>query len=401
MNTKIRKGIESLSFTERTEAAELFPVKLVGGFIAVDYHVGCVGCSFCISRRHPFLSDLFRSGLSLDSSHLKPDDVFHILSQMKPFYHAKVPVRFGHNTDAGFQWAFGEQLYQYLPADNFMIMLTRFPLNDKQTRLFDQQTNLLLKVTITPPSRILNVSTDVQALIRTIKNVPPENVYVLIGPIVKDNIHQVEPILNQLDAGLWIDIKPLTVEGIPGMADDFLAPHQDIERLRTRAFDQGFFVTDYFGCKLRINFDRPFYKARSSPEYIRRVCRSCKNQDRCFQPIDVQATMKKIIAEGETIGLKIHFSGLKNNTLQCTCDQPTARGDETFLSERVGCGVRFLQTGIEDTACEACDNDILIHRRWENFGMMPYHRIYNRFVESMYDRVKRDIQQPRFSHETS
>ena len=37
---------------DETTLRELFPLKLVGGFIALDQHVGCFGCKWCLSRRH-------------------------------------------------------------------------------------------------------------------------------------------------------------------------------------------------------------------------------------------------------------------------------------------------------------------------------------------------------------
>ena len=29
---------------------ELAPVRLLGGFVNVDTHLGCIGCSFCVQR---------------------------------------------------------------------------------------------------------------------------------------------------------------------------------------------------------------------------------------------------------------------------------------------------------------------------------------------------------------
>lgn len=168
--------------TRERALLELFPIKLIGGFIAVDDHVGCHGCNFCLSRRHSLWKPVFKKGWHLDNVFSSPDEAAELLSGMRPFRQARVPVRFGHNTDSFYQWDFGESLYRLLPNDNPFIFMTRFPVPEKHIELFQGQPNLLLKLTITPSSSSLAFDTDVEELLTVAERIPPENLFVLIRP---------------------------------------------------------------------------------------------------------------------------------------------------------------------------------------------------------------------------
>ncbi len=367
---------EGYSTWERLAIHELFPIKLVGGFIVVDYHAGCIGCSFCISRRHPVWAPAFRSRFHYDPEDLSPEYIAGLLAGMKSFHTARVPVRFGHNTDAWFQWEFGEKLYRLIPPDVPYIMLTRFPVDDDKRRMFDGQPNLLLKITITPSSRILNVRTDPDALVRTANRIPPENLFVLIGPIVRDNLRFVEPLLEKLPKGLWIDIKPLTVEGIPGMDSSFQCDAADISRLKNHAFESGFRVTDYFGCKIRRRLNRPFYKAVDAPDYIRRVCEQCSNRSVCFSPPDFSGIESKIRTAGKSIGLELKTMAREGHSIRFTVDRPTSRGDETFLSETANHEIILTPGRSGGEGGGFCSEDPDIYRRWEQTGMLPFSQLF-------------------------
>ncbi len=208
---------------------ELFPVKLVGGFITVDYHIGCQGCSFCLSRRYKLWRKLYRDNFHTDPGFIKPEGIYKILTNMKSFYKAKVPVRFGHNTDAGLQSDFGMKLFSLFGKDNPFIYLTRNPVNEKFVKLINGKPNFLLKMTITPPSKLLNIDTDVSAIIESIKNCDPENLFVLIGPLVKDNISNVRNIIRMLPKGITLDIKPVTINRIPGLNKNMLPDTEEIK----------------------------------------------------------------------------------------------------------------------------------------------------------------------------
>ena len=157
---------------EQGAIRELFPIKLVGGFITLDNVAGCVGCSFCLSRRHPIWRHIFKGNIKIDNVFDSPEGAYTLLRDMVPFYRARVPLRFGHNTDARFQWAFGRQLYSLLPKEQPFIVMTRFPLEKEDLGWFKGQSNLLLKLSLTPSSKSLRVKSDVWSILKSVEGVP-------------------------------------------------------------------------------------------------------------------------------------------------------------------------------------------------------------------------------------
>lgn len=356
----------------QSELLELFPIKLVGGFIAIDAHAGCVGCSFCLSRRHSLWRKAFAANWHEPCLFSSVEQALDILLQMKPFTQARVPLRFGHNTDGLFQWDFASSLYKKLPQENPCIILTRFPIPDRNVSLLQGQSNLIVKITITPPSASLGISTDVQALLSQISLLPRENVYVLIGPVAGDNWQMVPEILERLPAGLWLDIKPLTREGIPGMDAVPVCDDATLGNLRRLASDKGFQVTDFFGCLLRKRLKRPFYKAGSTPDYCQPVCRNCDQNELCY--CERRKTPRFDLIRRHAAGIGLEFGEIKeigHRSVLAECTQPTSRGDETYLSEITGTRIIIssVPPGSEGGTFDQTPEEILV--RWESHGLLP------------------------------
>jgi hypothetical protein len=298
---------------------------------------------------------------------------------MKPFTKARVPLRFGHNTDALFQWEFGERLYKSIPEENPYIFMTRFPLDEKRIKLFQGQPNLLLKQTITPNSRSLNIKTHVKEILKWAYQVPAHNVFFLVGPLVKDNLNEAREIIEALPKGAWVDLKPLTKAGIPGIEDIEVPSEREIEPLRDLARGRKMTVTDYFGCRFRIPLNRPFYKAHDAPEYVSVECRQCENRMLCFQEKDKEPLEHSIRREAAEIGLKLDSSSwLSPGTTLFACETPASRGDETYLSELFN--HRVLLSSIPDGSQGGsfCLEDEEVHKRWEQTGMFPTSQVERR-----------------------
>ncbi len=308
------------------------------------------------------------------SDFVKPELIFHLLNKMKPFYEAKIPLRLGHNTDCFYQWDFCEELYELLPVQNPFIMLSRFPLSKKRRLFFSGQKNLLFKLTITPSSQCLKMKINTDKLVETAHTVHPENLYVLIGPVVKDNIQSVRGIIDRLPDGTWLDIKALTIEGIPGMTAEYLPDESDIMYLRNYAADRGFRVTDYFGCKIRERFNRPFYKAHQAGSYIREHCNQCNNAEVCYGDVDRCSIDREVRNYANTVG--ISFAGgcsFQENSLEYSTSTMTCRGEETYLSEMVNYCIKLKQTPGGSQGGAFCNElvDPELVDRLEYYGMLP------------------------------
>ena len=355
---------------------ELFPIKLVGGFITVDDHVGCVGCRFCLSRRHALWRDVLDAGRHWDGAFDGPEQALSLLSAMRSFTEAKVPVRFGHNTDSAFQWDFGAALYGMMPSRNPFIFMTRFPVPGEHARLFQGQSNLLVKMTITPPSETLGVETDVDALLASVRSVPLSNIYVLVGPITADNVDAAASVIERLPQGAWADAKQLTTEGIPGMDAIAAPPPEEIDALQLRGTRRGLVMTDFFGCILRRQLRRPFYKKDGLAPYIEESCRRCPQRAMCRAGKDASETEGKARRAAKTIGLTLgRIERIGPHTSRFQCVEPSSRGDETYLSELLDHRILLasVPSGSEGGSFGSTERDIL--QRWERVGMLPSSRV--------------------------
>lgn len=365
---------------------ELFPIKLVGGFIAVDEHVGCLGCNFCLSRRHPIWRSVFEAGAHLGGALGDPAAASDLLLRMRPFTEARVPVRFGHNTDASYQWEFGAALYKRLQAENPFIFMTRFALEQERLLLFRGQSNLLAKISITPPSRFLSPLVDPALVLRSWLDAPPENVYFLIGPIAADSVAKARELLRSLPSGAWADVKPLTRQGIESMAEVPLPSEREIEDLRTEGRDRGLVMTDFFGCRLRPRLGRGFYKTDGVPAYMTEVCRQCDARERCFSPHG-SGIEDEIRVDAANIGLDLgRASRLGPRTTRFECPVPASRGDETFLSELHDHRVLLSSVPEGSQGGSFCIEDEAVLRRWEKAGMFPAREV-QAAAERLHSRV--------------
>lgn len=371
----------------KTDILELFPVKLVGGFITVDYHIGCRGCSFCLSRRHKLWRKIYARNFHTEPDFITPEMIYNILTKMKSFYKAKVPVRFGHNTDAGLQSDYGTKLFSMFEDSNPFIYLTRNPMNENIIKKINEKPNFLLKMTITPPSKLLNINNDVIAIIKSIRNCNPENIFVLIGPLVKDNISNVRNIIRMLPKGVWLDIKPLTTNGIPGLKKNMLPDQIEIENIRAEMFQSGYNITDYYGCVLRKKNGRGFYKARIAGGYVLKVCNACSNRKNCFKAVDKCRLDKAVRKEAEKIGIILG----KNNdsasgTFEYEANTPVSRGDETYLSELFNYEIKFTSIIEGSQGGSFALEYSSIQKRWQNYGMFQSDEVYA-MARNIYDKI--------------
>jgi len=373
----------------RPELLELFPIKLVGGFIAVDDHVGCRGCAFCLSRRHSLWRDVFAKNWHCDGAFDSPGQAYSLLREMRSFTEAKVPVRFGHNTDSVYQWDFGRALFEMAPAANPFIFMTRFALPAEHADLFDGQPNLLMKMTITPPSRALDIDTDVDAILASVQSVPLNNIYFLIGPIAADNLDGAASVVDRLPKGAWADVKPLTTSGIPGMDAVELPSDEEIDRLREQGASRGLVMTDFFGCVFRRSLRRPFYKQDGCADYIDYACQSCFQRDECQAETNLSAVEAKAREAASRIGLVLGAARhLGPHTSRFECGAPTSRGDETYLSELLNHRILLssVPEGSEGGSFGGTSREIL--ERWERRGMFPAGE-----VERLSERIEQSLRE--------
>ncbi len=352
------------------EILEFYPIKLVGGFIVTDKKIGCLGCSFCLSNRNDFIKKLYSKNVHFIPEYITPQNIAKMLLNMKPITKAKIPLRLGHNTDCFYQWDYVNELYKLIPKENPVIALTRLPLPSEYKTLFQNQKNIILKLSLTPKSKLLNYNSDVDNILQSITDIPKENIFILIGPVAVDSFESTKEIINKIPSGYWIDIKKLTTAGI--LPSNYAATTEQIENLREIAIKKNLIVTDYFGCKIRVNMNRPFYKAFSSPQYIKDTCKNfCPNYILCYKEKNINDLNKFVIEEAKEIGLTLkRINEYETDKLQYFSEIPVSRGDETYLSELSNIEV-LLNIKEGSQGGSFANEDIEIHKRWEKYNMLP------------------------------
>lgn len=351
---------------------ELYPIKLVGGFITVDQHVGCVGCRWCLSRRHGLWRDVFSRDTHLQRGAFEDaEEAYALLDRSIAFTRARVPLRFGHNTDASLQWDFGEALYRLTPPSNPFIFMTRYPVTPPRAELFRGQRNLLCKLSVPPRSELLGSLVDPHIHLRSVAGLPRENLFVLIGPVAADGVDGARELMRALPPGTWADVKPLTRWGIDTVSSTPLPDPAVIDDIRREGRSRGLMVTDYFGCQFRRRLGRAFYKALDSPAYAKATCDRCEGRPRCFGP-RAEGVAQAIRGEAARIGLTL---GVATSTGPATtrflCAEPSSRGDETYLSELFDHQVLLssVPDGSQGGSFSLEDADVT--ERWERVGMLP------------------------------
>ncbi len=152
-------------------------------------------------------------------------------------------------------------------------------------------------------------------------------------------------------------------------------------------FQEGYIVTDYYGCVLRKKNGRGFYKARKADGYVLKVCNVCSNKKNCFKVVDKCRLDKEVRKEAEKIGIILG----KNNdssdgTFEYEANVSVSRGDETYLSELFNYEIKFNSIiegsqggsfGLEYSA---------IQKRWQEYGMFQSDDVFE-IASNIYTKI--------------
>ena len=174
---------------------DAWPIQIRNGVISVDFGAGCLGCSWCVTKRQPgrnLMQHLhYRNALNSDT-------MLSLLSQTRAFTEARLPIRLGNNTDGTLMpVSILENFYRSLPVDYPVALLTRgIHSEELNSFLGSTKNNFVLCRTITPP----HLSIDYRlpwhkAFNRGFADVQCQKV-LNIGPIVKETFDDAKRILE-------------------------------------------------------------------------------------------------------------------------------------------------------------------------------------------------------------
>ena len=356
------------------ESLQLLPIKLVPGFIAVDFVLGCVGCNFCVARRNPLIKEIFdtRAFTSL-VPHEKA--IFDFLFALPSFSSARVPLRIGNDSDLAFQRESVRHLLTQLAPDYPAVVLTRFPIESDDAALFSEDhKNTLLKVTLTPKSRYVDSPADAFRVIESIEGVRG-NLLVTIGPLVEDNFIGATNVLQALPQRpkLSVYLKPLDKEGLPHLAQ---VPEISGERLRELEYlaeQRGFRLNSFMLCLVFGPLGREDPRSVDIPKNELRHCFWCDSRNLCWR--DKPVALESFSAICAELGLRVEsvtHTGFR--AYKIAVDSPTAYGDEAYLSYMVGRKIRFANTS-EGTLGHTVLASPSVIRRWGDVGFLPVERL--------------------------
>ncbi len=266
------------------ESLQLLPIKLVPGFIAVDFVLGCAGCNFCVARRNPLIAEMFdwRKFISFARHENAIRDLLYALPS---FSLARVPLRIGNDSDLAFQRESVRNLLRQLPPDYPAVVLTRFPIEPDDAALFtEHHRNTLLKVTLTPKSQHVDSPADPFRVIQSLQGVSG-NLLVTIGPLVEDNFDGARDLIHALPqrGQISLYLKPLDKQELPNIAKVPEIPSERVRELECIAEHRGFRMNSFMLCLVFGPLRREDPRSVDIPKNEVRHCFSCNSRELCWR----------------------------------------------------------------------------------------------------------------------
>jgi len=350
----------------------LAPVRLLGGFICVDMHIGCRGCSYCLNRRSPALARILdqRIRFRLRDMGVSVRHLFSLVEQTWSYSRASVPIRCGHLTDWRYQIEETEAFYRMLPADYPFVVLTRFPLGDRQRALARGQPNLLLHVSLTPP--IPGRERDNQPperVIESVASVPNENLFFMCRPLVSGNRRRNEELVDALPPGSSAGFHGISTDGIRAATGLLGVSDEELGELRARARARGVRVLDFFGCALWRRLRRPFFKYEEAAARPESGCVECPNLSVCRDQRS-GTTPPRIVTELRRLGIRPQCTVVNQGRVFVETSTPVSRAEEIYLSMMTGSPVTI------SSVARSAGKGVLIMStsildRWQATGFAP------------------------------
>lgn len=365
LTTGPRRQKESLG-----ERLDLAPVRLVGGFVCVDTHLGCIGCPFCLNRRYPAPRRVLEARLhaGCTARGFPPARIAAIVRAL-PSWAAGVPVRIGNLSDVAFGAADVREVVERLDDRHPVFLASRFPVREPVARLLRARRSALLHLTLTPPApgdRPGPAPLSAERVVASTAGLPPERIFHVVGPLAAGTEREVARLLGLLPRGAAIGFKELKVDPLAsGLAP--MAPDR-IDRLRAEARGAGFRVLRFAGCQARANLGRPFFRAREASRLDPEGCACCVNRTVCAAVRE--PAPGALAAEVRRLGLEPGAVLVEDGRASVGVDQPASRAEEVYLSERFGVEVRL--TGVwRGDRLRIVELEERLLARWERTGFYP------------------------------
>ena len=346
---------------------QLLPIKLVPGYIAIDFVAGCIDCNFCVAKRDTSIKKIFesREKHNLCSS----DKVHDLLNEMPSYKLARIPLRIGNDIDYVFQKTQTQNLIELLPKDYPIIVLTRFPLTEEDRTFFKSRRNVLLKITITPESNLLHPKLDIKKVVRSLEKLNCKHV-ITFGPLVEDNVNACFKLIEQINfpKNSYVYLKSLDRSGLPWIQHIKEPSQNAVSNLENLLIQKKVRHLTMILCPLFEELERADPRVVDIPEKEKKNCLKCNSYKSCYRSDNLDE--RDILMALREIGIEGYLSkqeiGYKTVILDVGCK--TAIGDESFVSYTLGQKIRF-----KNTIKGLFDEDVSF--RWNQCGFFPIDKL--------------------------
>jgi hypothetical protein len=352
---------------------EFHPVKLMGAFVGVDFVVGCGPSA---------------AGLALDTR-VSPRKVLSWLRSM-PSYRAGVPVRIGHQTDAALEFEKSAELIELVEPRRSVVYQTRTPFTARERDfLKTPRPNLLIELNASPRRRLPASDPGARELVASAASLDPSRLHWMIGPLGATDLDEASGIVEALPPGSRLTLAPLQPSrGQVPMDEEGLA------RLEALALSRGQTVSDWSCRNGPARVGRGFFdvdRITAQADLARRAqdlitCYGCPSRTQCHGVLDQADVLGRLPGQLEVLGLELTAPPTRTgpHAFALQVDQPTAPGDEAFLSHALGHPVAFsLSPGAPSGS-----QDPAVLRRWYRTGFLPVTEL-NRVAELVLEDLQR------------
>jgi len=367
---------------------EFFPVKLIGSVISVDFVAGChLGCPFCSARRHPARQALADADVALDTR-ISPRRMLAWLRSM-PSFRAGVPLRLGHDSDAGRAFEKTAELVDLVGPGHSIVYLTRRPLGAAERAFLARpRHNLLLELTATPRGVAAGGRRDPLELVASAAGLALDRLHWVVGPLEAGGLDEARAVLAALPRGSRLTLRPLDAPGLPAMPGAQAMPPAALHDLEAEAHALGHTVTEFTCREGLARVGRSFFdvdRLTGQADLGRRAldlltCSGCPSRVQCHAPLDEPALHRRLEALLPDLGLTARAPAVRTGPHAVSLDvaEPASRGDETYLAHALGQAVRVtLSSGercggrVAGEEGRFCDLGGAVLRRWHAAGFLP------------------------------
>ncbi len=349
-----------------------FPIKVVNGFVTCDFILGCYACKFCLNRRYPEWQRLLAAKKVLRST-LQVEQAASLLKRVKAITRARVTLKFGHDTDASLEEAEAQQLYDLLPADHPIVFMRRGRLLPEHRAFYlTNKPNLLMELTLTPRSEILDYRLDPFSILDSFSGVAC-NMFFTIGPVCQDNFEEAKELIRAVPPGSKVWVRDLIIKDIPTM-DSAPRPDYRANELRIFAREQGHQVVSYLNCVARAELGLPFHKRGefvSEPntwqlEWSQQYCKALAQCSPELPAEEERAAIQSALGElGLTLAKPLHKFAHKSYNV--VTNEEVNFGDECYLRELTSLKIDLWKEGSKTGTALTHS----IARRWKEYDFFP------------------------------